>query len=249
MFLLIDAGNSRIKFACHDGQSWLEQGVLASPTHLLHALPAGFRPHRTILSCVASEAVRASLQAEISSFKSELEILLPSESRCGLQCAYANPARLGPDRWAAAIGAWQHIQDSCLVVCAGTATTIDVIRAPGVHAGGSILPGLEMMMQSLAQGTAALPPVTANPHPKLLHEAARDTVTAIQAGCLHAQIGAIERMHASLPSGSPILVTGGNADLLAAHLNAASVLPWLIMDGLLAIAKNPPAKPMSRENS
>jgi type III pantothenate kinase len=238
MYLLLDAGNSRIKFACHDGEQWLERGTLDTPKNLAAHLPQGFHPDRIILSSVASAELTEALLTAIRTFNAPFEQLQATHRRAGLNCGYAEPAYLGPDRWAAAIGAWHTIGADCLVVSAGTATTIDLVQSPGRFIGGCILPGLSLMFEALAHGTANLPRVTGEIDPIALKAPATDTLSAIQTGCLHAQLGAIERMAALLSADSPILLAGGNAHLLAPHLgDTAQLQPWLVMEGLLCIVK------------
>lgn len=237
MFLLIDAGNSRVKIACHDGGHWLLRAALGDVAQFAASLPGGFQPQRIVIANVAGPAMAERLQRALVGFSAPIEWLQGSAQRCGLRCDYAQPARLGPDRWAAAIGAWQHLASDCLVVCAGTATTVDVIRQPGIFAGGCILPGLDLMLEALAAKTAALPRAQGSLPEEALLTPPTETHAAIRAGCLHAQLGAIERMAALLPAGAPILLAGGHAEALAPHLGErARLLPWLIMDGLLAIA-------------
>jgi len=237
MLLLIDAANSRVKIACHDGSHWLLRSALDDVTQLLASLPAGFQPQRIVIANVAGPAMTESLQQALTGFSAPVEWLQASATRCGLRCDYAQPTQLGPDRWAAAIGAWQHVHTDCLVVCAGTATTVDIVRQPGIFAGGCILPGLDLMLESLSSKTAALPRAQGSMPAEALLTPPTETHAAIRTGCLHAQLGAIERMVALLPANAPILLAGGHAEALAPHLGArARLQPWLIMDGLLAIA-------------
>lgn len=241
MHLLIDAGNSRLKYACHDGNTWLIRATLDAPQNLQNRLPRTFRPHRIIVANVAGQATAQAIQAALEDFDIPIEWLQATTNRCGLRCGYAHPAQLGPDRWAAAIGAWRQVGADCLVVSAGTATTIDILRAPGLFAGGCILPGLDLMLDSLAARTAALPRAPAEVPTEVLGTPPTDTLSALSAGCLHAQLGAIERLAGQLPADAPILVAGGRAETLAQHLGErATVAPWLVMDGLLAIATEQP---------
>ena len=237
MFLLIDAGNSRVKIACHDSRDWLLRSALEDVAQLPASLPAGFQPQRIVIANVAGASMAERLQRTLANLSAPIEWLQASASRCGLRCDYAQPAQLGPDRWAAAIGAWQQVHADCLVVCAGTATTIDIVRQPGIFAGGCILPGLDLMLETLSSKTAALPRAQGSLSVEALLTPPTETHAAIRAGCLHAQLGAIERMAALLPADAPILLAGGHAEALAPHLGArARLQPWLIMDGLLAIA-------------
>ncbi len=102
---------------------------------------------------------------------------------------YENPERLGADRWAALIGARALHPHACVVVTAGTATTVDLLSAAGDFLGGLILPGVELMQQALARGTAQLPLADGR-----FALQPRRTVDAIRSGCLQAQAGAVERM-------------------------------------------------------
>ncbi|TWG85273.1 type III pantothenate kinase [Cupriavidus gilardii J11] len=142
-----------------------------------------------------------------------------------LHNGYREPIQLGVDRWLGAIGARYAIPDgNLLIVTAGTATTIDVVTAPEDHdpagksrfEGGLILPGLSLMMGSLARNTAQLPAL------ELTDAAgappwADNTRDAIAAGCLAAQTGAIERAWRALSSRGPVhgLLSGGAQQALA----------------------------------
>ena len=110
-----------------------------------------------------------------------------------------------------------------------------VLDAEGVFQGGAILPGYELMRRSLARDTAQLP--LAEGH---YATPPRNTMDAIVSGCLQAQAGAIERMHRQLPPGSPCVLTGGAAPLLA-DLPGLADLPLrridnLVLEGLLRFA-------------
>jgi type III pantothenate kinase len=124
------------------------------------------------------------------------------------------------------------VQGACLVVGAGTATTIDVITADGVFQGGCILPGLEMMQRALAKGTAALPLAAGH-----FETVPRNTADAIFSGCLNAQLGAIERMRRQLPANAPVLLAGGAGGFLRDEIAGPfEELPHLVLEGLLCVA-------------
>lgn len=229
MYLLVDAGNSRTKVGCHDGNDWLYRGVWdENPS----SLPAGFVPQQIVVSCVARDSTRERLTVNLAVWDNRTEWLLAEPFRCGVRCAYEIPERLGADRWAAAIGAWHAVKEACLIVSAGTATTVDLVREPGVFEGGLILPGLSMMRESLARGTAKLPLADGafSLPPRRTHD-------AIETGCLLAQVGAVTEMARRLLPGGPLILTGGNAEQLRPLLEPCVLHPWLVLDGLLAIAR------------
>ncbi|MFZ2853320.1 MAG: type III pantothenate kinase, partial [Rhodocyclaceae bacterium] len=153
-----------------------------------------------------------------------------SAQACGVRNAYERPEQLGADRWAALIGARAQSGGACLVVCAGTATTVDRLDAEGLFCGGLILPGYDLMRGALAGNTAQLPLADGE-----FRALPRNTMDAIVSGCLHAQAGAIERMFAPIAgeAGALCLLTGGGAARLAPHLAIPLLLNEnLILDGL-----------------
>ncbi len=232
MYLLIDAGNSRLKYGLHDGRTWLLQADTSGLAPELR-LPAEASPHKILVSNVAGQAVGEQIARALEKFSAPVEWLSSSKCRCGLSNAYEQPESLGTDRWAAAIAAWQMTTSECLVVCCGTATTIDLITAEGVFSGGCILPGLETMLESLVKRTAGLPLSTGE-----LKLPPRNTHDAIATGCILAQTGAIERMADLSGKHTRILLTGGNASRIQPHLQRPAVLhAGLVLDGLLAIAR------------
>jgi type III pantothenate kinase len=133
---------------------------------------------------------------------------------------YQDPSKLGADRWAAVIGARALSKTNTLIVNAGTATTIDLLGANGVHYGGWILPGLSLMQQSLQSHTAQLPLADRQDAPLGF---SMNTNDAIINGCDAAQIGAItQAIQLAKKMNSPvekIWLDGGNAKVLA-HIMA-----------------------------
>jgi type III pantothenate kinase len=145
-----------------------------------------------------------------------------------LRNGYRDPARLGADRWHALIAARAAWPDApVLVINAGTATTVDCLRADGLFTGGVIAPGVQLMFDALARGTARLPQAAGAvcAHPD-------NTGDAITTGVWDCQIGLIERRLAAFaersPQGPPIrvLIDGGHGPALRErlHLDAARAI-------------------------
>ena len=237
--IAIDAGNTRIKWGVHDGAAWLEQGALPTGevSRLAEVSAHWPRGERVVACNVAGEVVGATISAALASRFGALHWLRSSAQCCGVRNGYEYPERLGADRWAALIGARAQTADACLVVCVGTATTVDWLAADGEFRGGLILPGVDLMRASLARNTAQLPLAEGE-----FRCAPRNTMDAIVSGCLHAQIGAIERMYAKLAAepGARCLLTGGAAPSLVPHLQIPFVLvESLILDGLVRFGAAP----------
>ena len=213
MILAIDCGNSRLKWGVHDGARWLAQGLLdyAELPGLAGLLAVQPRAARAVAANVAGPRVGEAVAAAVASLGLPLLWAKSRSAQHGVSNLYHQPEQLGADRWAALVGARALHQDACLVVCAGTATTVDVLDADGNFQGGLILPGAELMCRALASGTAQQPLAEGK-----FAGLPRNTMDAIVSGCLHAQAGAVERMYeqvAALP-GALCLVSGGAAGQL-----------------------------------
>lgn len=232
MLLLIDAGNTRIKWAvaprgAQPGE-WSASGA-AGHAELNH-LPAQWRPFkidRAIVANVAGPKLRDQLQLMIPSASIDWFMSLPHLD--GMRNAYRNPGQLGCDRFAAALGARTLEPGRALIVATcGTATTIDAVSADGVFIGGMILPGLGLMSAALARNTAQLPQIDST---RLLPAGFADnTADAIASGCIGAQAGAIER--ACRLHGDALCVLSGGA----AHLIAPSLaVPHRLVDNIVLI--------------
>ena len=230
MLLLIDAGNTRIKWALAEAGApagkWSASGAAAHAD--LNHLPAawqGFDIARVIVSNVAGQRLRDQLQlmlppVAVTWFASAPEL-------AGLRNGYRNPQQLGCDRFAAAIGARALAPGQPLVVATcGTATTIDAVTEDGLFIGGMILPGLGLMAASLASNTAQLPLVA--PAGALARPFADNTDDAIRSGCLSAQAGAIERA-CRLHGGALCVISGGAAPLIAPALS----IPHRLVDNIV----------------
>lgn len=253
MLLLIDAGNTRVKWALADGKAapgtWTASGMVEHAR--LQELGAAWSEsgaQRVLVSNVAGAAMRATLEqllrdaARVDAARIEWFASVPE--RAGVTNGYRNPAQLGCDRFASAIGAHALYPGTPLLVATcGTATTVDAVTAEGRFIGGMILPGLGLMASSLAKNTAQLPQIA---HDLDIADPFADyTDAAIASGCLAAQAGAIERAADALArrAGVPhCLISGGAAALISPHLKVAhEKIDNLVLIGLHAAATHPAA--------
>jgi type III pantothenate kinase len=208
MILCVDSGNSRIKWGLWDGSAWRAEGALAHPdVGGLASIVLQCAPKRAVFCNVAGAAAGEAIRQVLHGLPCEEYVT--QASGCGVVNGYARPETLGVDRWHALIGARGLVAGPCLVVMAGTATTIDRLDADGRFPGGLILPGLDLMRQTLARDTAGLPLARGN-----YSSSPACTDDAIASGCLEAQAGAIERAFARLGKGSVCLLSGGAADTI-----------------------------------
>ncbi|WP_020656360.1 type III pantothenate kinase [Massilia niastensis] len=233
MLLLIDAGNTRIKWALalEDAPPgrWTAQGaVLHAGLPELGATWLAAGAARAVVANVAGPDVRARIEAALPPGLA-VEWFASTPERAGLRNGYREPGRLGCDRFAAALGARALApgQDLIVATC-GTATTVDAVTADGRFIGGMILPGLALMASSLARNTAQLPQVAPGAAPPPLF--GDNTDDAIVSGCLSAQAGAIERA-AAAHRASACIVSGGAAPYIAPALK----LPHQVVDNIVLV--------------
>jgi type III pantothenate kinase len=145
---------------------------------------------------------------------------------------YESPEQLGSDRWASLIAARALFKGLCVVVNAGTATTVDVLSAEGAFLGGLILPGVELMRFVLHEHTGRLPIQEGN-----FVRTPRNTLDAIESGCRHAQAGAVDRMVRLAGPGAQCIVSGGAGSALVDRLEVpARYVENLVLEGLARIA-------------
>ena len=237
MLLLIDAGNTRVKWALAApgaaAGEWIALGAVAHAD--LEAAAAAWRS-QGVTSAVVSNVAGAALRARLAALLPiETEWFASSAGRAGLVNGYREPARLGCDRFAAAIGARALVPGQPLVVATcGTATTVDAVSGDGRFVGGMILPGLALMAGSLAKNTAQLPQVAPGAAPPPLF--ADNTNDAIVSGCLSAQAGAIERAVAA-QAGALCILSSGAAPYIAPSLECAHrLVDNIVLVGLHAVA-------------
>lgn len=238
MILLLDLGNSRIKWALAESGSFLAQGTAENPQDLAQAWSSLPAPRRALGCAVTSPEHQAMVAAQVATcWQVGVQWLQPAESQAGVRNSYQNPARLGADRWAALLGA--HVRfpsEPLVVVSAGTALVVDALSAEGVFLGGMILPGYRLMKSALASNTARLPLAEGQfaPFPS-------ETVDAIETGCLSALGGAVQAMVERLQALSTlpvrIILSGGDAPrLLPLFQDTACVVENLALHGLAAWA-------------
>ncbi|MCX5592228.1 type III pantothenate kinase [Alcaligenes endophyticus] len=248
MNLLVDAGNTRIKFGwCCAANPTSTIPNLAVLPDQLNELPALLTQAGAPLSYwksqpakihaigvnVAGGAIQRRLEQAIAALGfTHIEWLSSQESRYGLRNRYAVASQLGTDRWVALLGLHAHtLSDNTLssqpliLASFGTATTVDTLSPQNQQKerefpGGLILPGPSLMLQSLHQSTAQLPLAGG---PSLAYP--QDTLSAISSGVAASQVGAVLRQwHQGLlhygraPS---VYLSGGGLDLIYPELQQA----------------------------
>ncbi len=242
MNLLIDLGNSRLKWALHGPGLWRTDAALLDKQDITPLLDSVWdkiaKPEKVVVCSVSTpERLRALEQWVQTHWAVTPRIVRAQAEQLGVKNRYRQPEQLGVDRWVALIGArGLTISAACVVDC-GTAVTVDALSAEGEFLGGAVFPGLRLLRDSLVQGTAGIPAAEGDATDCL----ARSTADGVAAGTLFGLAGAVERLideyRRTLGEGMQVLLTGGDAPALAARLRAAHTpVPDLVLKGLARIA-------------
>lgn len=247
--LLLDAGNSRLKWTLAGLDGWLCNGT--ADYDALESFAVALLSHPPAAEAIGCNVAGPAVAEQLETLLAPLPIswLRPTAELAGVRNGYREPGQLGADRWAALIGARGVAQGDAIVVMAGTAMTVDALTAEGDFLGGLIVPGFKLMRQALAHGTADLGlPEGA------LADFPHSTGEAIVNGALAALAGAVVEMRTRLAARRKrpveVFLSGGDAPrllpLLAPRLAQTLVaVDNLVLRGLERLAfPEPDRNPM-----
>ena len=212
MFLLIDIGNTRIKWQYRDEKNVISSNSVLVENFMDIDLTEIKSLKKVIVSNVNHSVVLDKVKENLSHFDC-LIIEVTSESNEYLINDYTEQLTLGVDRWLTAMGAWKIYGEDSIVINAGTAITIDLIQIDqkrNAHfSGGMILPGIAISLGILNNSTNLIDTeIGQSQYPSL------NTKDAVTTGILTSIQGAVNLVCKKLPSDLPILLTGGDADLI-----------------------------------
>ena len=236
MMLLIDIGNSRVKWALADGPNLAELNAAphdGQPAPALRALPLP-RARVVWLAHVMGPAHEKRLQNVIRDRYGITPRIARSHKRwAGLTVAYPSASRLGVDRFLAMQALWSSTRKPFCVAMAGTALTFDAVDARGRHQGGLIAPGLTTAWNAVREATRFELPARPKRYVRGL---GKDTEACVRQGTLYACAGLVER--AAREAGGTRVLSGGDAATLRPHLDRSwSERPHLVLEGLLSYAR------------
>ena len=247
MKLLIDLGNSAVKWAWYQDQNMEFKGSCVTRSgdfkeQLKQAWNAQPKPSQVVYCAVADQALVEQLEKLVDElWQVKAQRLIPQAHAFGLHCHYHQPSQLGADRWAAMIGAYTQNRHALCVVDCGTAVTIDALSADGQHQGGLIIPGEVLMRQVLGERTGRIGQI----HDGNINLASVDTQGAVSTGCLLAVAAFIDRAVQDyqdlIADALQIFITGGDAEKLLPYLNSKpQLIPDLVLLGLAKFAEQQP---------
>lgn len=251
--LLVDIGNTRIKWArlagAHPakGKAAVHSGWRTAD-YARHLFSAARNRERVVVASVAGSRVDRALAAAARRAGAAVQFVAVPRRAGGVTVGYAEPWRLGVDRFAACVGA--HEIFSAVPVCVvgvGTALTIDLVDANGRHRGGVIVPAPSLMIATLLANTHGIRRRAQGGAVRSAGMFGRSTRDAIERGSRYAAAAladrAVEEASGLLGREPLVVLTGGELDALRPLVRSRCVaVPDLVLRGLAVLARDAPRR-------
>jgi type III pantothenate kinase len=263
MLLVIDAGNTNVVFAVHDGRKWAGIWRIATEpqrtsdeyavwllTLLQHAKLTPDLVSGAVIGTVVPAALYHLRKLCRDWFMVE-PLIARAKVNWGFDIRVNNPEEVGADRLLNALAAHAVFKQALIVIDFGTATTFDVVAEDGGYLGGAIAPGINLSIEALHQAAARLPRIGIGRPQAVI---GTGTVAAMQSGIYWGYIGLIEglvaRIRRELDSPAKVIATGGLAPLFSEGTEIFDRIdPDLTLDGLRMLADRNPAPRLNRDRT
>jgi type III pantothenate kinase len=263
VLLVVDAGNTNVVFAVHDGSGW--RGIWRIATEpqrtsdeyavwLLTLLGHSRLTPQEVTGAVIGTVVPAALYhlRRLCRDWFEVEPLIARSSLdWGFEIRVDQPEEVGADRLLNGLAAHRTYGGPLVVIDFGTATTFDVVDADGGYLGGVIAPGINLSIEALHKAAARLPRIGIGRPQAVI---GRSTVPAMQSGIYWGYVGLIEglvaRIRGEFERPLKIVATGGLAPLFAEGTTVIDRIdPDLTLEGLRMLAERNPAPTLPRDRT
>lgn len=181
--------------------------------------------------------VGAAISSAVTLLCDTVPLMLGPGIKTGLNIRIDNPAQLGADLAAGAVGALAEYTMPCIIIDMGTATTLSVLDKHGAFLGGSIAAGVHLTLKALASGTAALPSIAITAPKSVIGS---NTTECMQSGLILGTAamldGLIDRIEDELGESSTVVATGGLSKEVISYCKKDIIYNEnLLLDGLRLI--------------
>lgn len=224
MLLAIDIGNTNITLGLFDDSILSMTGRIATDTKktadqyaieikdILTLHGQDVSQVEDCIICSVVPIVGSAVSDAVALLCDTVPLMLGPGVKTGLNIKIDNPAQLGADLAAGAVGALAEYTMPCIIIDMGTATTVSVLDRNGSFLGGAIAAGMKLTLNALASGTAALPSLSvSSPKTVIGHNTADCMQSGIVYGTAAMLDGMIERMEEELGESATVVATGGLA--------------------------------------
>jgi type III pantothenate kinase len=263
MLLVVDAGNTNIVMAVHDGNDWVGRWRIATDPQrtsdeyavwLLSLIGhAGLKRH-DVHTAVIGTVVPAALYHLRRLCRDWFDVeplVVRADLDWGFDIRVDNPEEVGADRLLNTLAGHARYGGPMVVIDFGTATTFDVVDRDGAYLGGVIAPGINLSIEALHRAAARLPRIGIGRPQAVI---GRSTVPAMQSGIYWGYVGMIEGLVSRIKAeyGGPLKVvaTGGLAPLVAEGTTMIDCIDAdLTLEGSRMLAARNPAPTLSRDRA
>ena len=249
MLLTIDIGNTNVTLGAYDGSVLSFTARLAteqrktddqSAVEIKNLLSLYEISPDDIEDAIISSVVPAvgkSISNAVSKLCHIVPLMLGPGVKTGLNIKIDNPAQLGADLVAGAVGALDSYTMPCVVIDMGTASTLSVLDRNGIFLGGVIAAGVRLTLKALAENTAQLTSIPIEAPDSVI---GTDTVSSMQSGLVYGTAsmldGLLDKIAEELGETPTVVATGGLSREIIPHCKTSIIYNEnLLLDGLRAI--------------
>jgi type III pantothenate kinase len=216
MLLTIDVGNTCTGAAVFDKKNIIFKNKLSTPIEiserfLKNLIKSEYRGkiNNIIISSVVP-LIDKSLSISIKKLFEKGAFFIDFKTDTGIKLKIDNPEEMGADRIADSVGALHFFKPPFIIIDSGTATTFDIINENYEYIGGSIFPGIDISIKSLANNTAKLNKINFKIPDSII---GTNTEESIKAGIFYSYIGGLNFMiyeyKKIVGNKAKVIVTGG----------------------------------------
>ncbi len=262
MLLVVDIGNTNIKFGIFSGDELIREFSVSTDraktadefavelytVFKVYGIDGG-AVDSSIISSVVPQITGRMKQA-VKSVTGARALVVGPGIKTGLNIKIDNPAITGGDIVAASVAAGELYPCPCIILGMGTATTILVLDENKAMLGGALLPGVGLSLNALTSTSALLSDVAI--------EAPKNVIGKNNDECLRSGVvfgtaclldGMIEKIEEELGKNCTVVATGGNAPMIVGNCKRSIILREdLLLQGLKILYnrnKNNPRRAVS----
>lgn len=249
MLLAVDIGNTNITLGIYNKEELKLTARLATDTtrtadqyavEIRDILDINGISYKNITCCAICSvvpSVEKAIEQSVIKLCNITPLVLGPGVKTGLNIKIDNPAQLGADLVAGAVGAIAKYKMPCIIIDMGTATTISVLSKQGEYLGGAIAAGIRLTLDALTSKTAQLPSINIEAPEKVI---GTNTADCMQSGLILGSAsmidGMIKKIEAQLGQPASKVATGGLAkEVIKYSEHKIDYNDNLLLDGLKII--------------
>ena len=230
LLLTVDIGNTNVTLGAYNGNILSFTARLATETRktsdqyaieIKNVLSLYLQDYREIEDCIISSvvpSVGAGIADAVSKLCDIVPLMLGPGVKTGLNIKIDNPAQLGADLVAGAVGALEEYTMPCVIIDMGTATTLSVLDKSGAFLGGVIAAGVRLTLKALTENTSQLTSIPITAPSSVISP---NTVECMQSGLVYATAamldGLLNRIENELGEAPTVVATGGLSKEIIAY--------------------------------